>query len=402
MGDGGGVTVDDSGVHRLGASARKADSTAGRVERLGLRRASQSMLERHPDLGASLAAALAVVSTLLLLLGAWAPWIDVVESFSNAYGSGRFSQAISGSNLGIYALAIRLHPGPAQTRTGLFYWAAYLIIILLDVLPLFGVSFGLAVWQGQTRRLLRNFRMYLVLATLATVASVYGAVSGAAVYQCQNECVSMQTNAAWGLWLSLLALALAWLSLVLLWRRPRPRLVSRARSRLALGGVAAFTCGWLLWMLAVLLLPWVTAGCSGLSLSLTHFSRGACMGFDGYDVLTDALQNTWLRGFLDSPMGFDMDALHIIEFAAATGVIVAMLLWRRRTARSLRVPVALWMVLATCVVVVCWQGTTLHMTHGGTVVYTTAALEIGPAVAVSVVALLLGWTGGVLIWLRKR
>lgn len=380
--------ADEGNARRLESASLAAVPTRSRLGALA------RIFER-------LAPHLAVASALLFLLGAWAPWVNVVQQYSTPDGSGTFQSTIAGSDLGVYALVIGLHLRPANLEGALFYWSLTLLILVLDALPFLGILLTLALWQRRSRGVVRLCAGYLVLASLSVVIGIYSAVSGL-VLPCSGACLGQHWSFAWGLWLAMLALALGWLALVLFWQRGVEKgATPEGRSRVALAGAVAFTLGWFIWMLALILLPWLTAGCMGVPLSLTHFARGACMGYDGYDMLTDALQNGSLSTLFGPTLGYGIVPLHIIEFVAATGAIVALLLWRRRV-RSLRLPVVLWLALASAVFALCWQGTSLHLAHGGTVVYTTAPLVIGPAVAVTVVALLLGWAGGVAIWLHKR
>lgn len=222
---------------------------------------------------------------------------------------------------------------------------------------------------------------------------------------------------AWGVWLTLCALVLAWVALGALMQRrtdpstdrptassPMPRTPPHSRSRSALLGAGAYTLGVALWALGLLLVPWVTAGCSSIPFSLTHFVRGSCMGLDGYDVLSAGLIKLgWEQSEVTPLLAMYLDALHIIELLLIAGVVLTVLLWRPGRVHSIPVAVTVWMILVTLVFMVGWQGTTGSLDHPAALVFgADAPWVVGPGVWLCAAGILLAWAGTGAGWLHAR
>lgn len=345
---------------------------------------------------------LAVASALLFVLGVWAPWAMDTVTAATPLGPLTSTVPVSGDSFGFTIVYQAIHPQPISLNQPVIFWSLTLLTLLWDALPLCGLLLSLALWQHASRVVLRLSLAWLMLSTVGAALGIAHDFSMAGMHACSTGCMTIDGQVSWGVWLTLVALGLAWIALWLLAQRPMQPGSASTRGWRAQVGAGAFAVGVVLWALAILLLPWVTAGCSGIPFSLTHFARGACMGLDGYDVLSAAIYNAPQSALALGDLDITLGALHIIEFFCATGACLVVLLWRPRWSRSLRVPVAMWLALATVVFVLCWYGTSIRLVKGGAVAYTTAPFVVGPAIAATVVALLLGWAGGVLIWLGKR
>lgn len=357
----------------------------------------------------TLALPLAVAGALLFLLGTWAPWTIGVVTAALPDGLHTSAETASGSDTGLSVLLTLLHVHPTATRSPLAMWSYVVLIIMWNALPFSGLLLALALWQGPSRTLARIYGAWLALATVITAAGVSANLTRLGYHTCAGGCVTVNWSVAWGMWLTLGALALGWLALLGLARDAHllamPNAQPGTRSQIVLVGVGSFTLGLVLWAAAVLLLPWVTAGCAGVSLSLTHFARGACMGYDGYDVLSTGLANSTAGNLVDVMWSPAQAALNLIESLAGTGLILAILLWRPRKTRahrSLRVPALIWLVLALGIFAVCWRGTRLQIASGGHVVVSNAPLVMGPGVWPCVLGLTLVAVGVVGIWIVRR
>ncbi len=380
-------------------------------------------------IGALVALPLTLLSAILYLVGFWSPWLYEITAPSPGSNFPGSAFPSSGSDItlaGLFAFAFRR---PSQLFTfsplvaSLFIW---------DAMPLVGVVLALALWRGRSRSrwLMGVYAAWLVFLTAATGFGVYRAFVELRSQLCAGSCAdpkfTVHWQIAWGFWLALSALLLAWIAFAALWLRrvapnaeapaetPAPpnagpnatgRPERRTFSRAYALGVGAFTLGATLWALGLFIVPWVTSGCAGVPLSFAHFSRGSCMGLDGYDMLIAGLVRFALARTL-GPLAIATLALHCMELLAVAGAVLAWRLWTLGRARSVWIEAlaqAVWLVIVTIMLVVGWLGAAGQIGQPAQLAYgAQGTWGMGPGVWLAVVGIALAWVGGVVAWVGRR
>ncbi len=405
----------DRGAPTIGDDVGVTRDTSGR--RLTADHSGRDPASAVSAVSASLALPLTMLSALLYLVGFWSPW---VYEFTTP-GSG--NAPISGSMESFSTLLSFIHYRPSSH---LVFGVFGLLGLVWDALPICGILLSLTLWlrRAALRALVGVYVSWLLLATAVTGVALYGEFSVPAV-QCVEGCSSppfiIHRQVAWGAWLTLGVLLLAWVSLgALIQRRTdpstalgtepsttsrlAPSTLPHTHSRSSLVGAGVYTLGVAIWAVGLLLAPWATAGCSGIPLSLTHLARGSCMGLDGYDLLVAGLVKLgWEQSEAKPLLAMYLNAYRIIELLLIAGVVLIVLLWRTGRARSMRAAVTVWMILVTLVFMAGWQGTSDHLGHPAALVFGAAApWGVGSGVWICAVGIILGWAGCTAVWLRAR
>jgi hypothetical protein len=395
--------------------------------------------DRSAGIGARLtplALPLVLLGALLYVAGTWSPWLSVFTTVTGGNESGATSVGvISGSGADFTGLIAPLHLSPAADRL-VFGWYGWLDVLAMvwDVLPLCGIVLAVALWLrgGQSRGLRGVYAAWLVFSSAATGAGLYGtfavlvgdhSVGGGAPLP-----LTLHATVTWGVWLTLGALALGWLAFGALpqWRSPE-RLdggasaraamthpaasdaATRERDPIAWLGASAFTVGAAIWAFGLLLVPWVTAGCTGIPISFTHFVRGKCAGLDGYDVLSAGLANGPGNPFNTTNTtisNFGLDPAHIVVALIFAGLLLAVLLWRpgpaRMRVRAILAVATLWALLALLELLIGWVGTIYRLGHQQILVYGEAPQVVGPGLWLCVAGIALTLAGIGAGWLGVR
>ena len=374
-----------SGTHHFDQSAPSADS--GREQprsNASIRTWIASALRRA-------APYLAVVSALVLLIAMWLPWATMhVNVALRGYGSPEFAGEISVSGWNAVTMTIAWATAPNS-------YPLRMLGVLWSLFPLGGLVLGLLL-QRQTRPskpLLLLYGVWLAASAVTMLPLIVGLLTIVGPLSCWQTCTPMLVTArhpGLGIWLALGGLALGWLAfavLMLLRRSPvgASRLAATPRySPAHLAGAGIYTLGALFWGFGVLAVPWATSGCTGLHLSLNHFTRGACSGVDGWDVFTAGLASNGLLAFL------------LLEIVPTLGIFVVVTVWLPRLARETWVWAACWDLLVTLLFVVGVAG--VRATIANPPVFTSAPQDPWVAsygVGVAAFGILLVWLGAILL-----
>jgi len=328
---------------------------------------------------------------------------------------------MTGSDLtliGLFAFAFRR---PAGLLT---FSPLVASLVIWDALPIVGVALALAVCRGQARArwLVGVYAAWLAFLSAMTGFGVYRAFVTLRSYPCLDGCgdpnVTYHSQLAWGIWLSLGALLLAWVAFGALWLRRTPpnaavgaaqdsatgtvaRPPRRAFSRAYMLGVGVFTLGAVAWTVGLFVVPWVTVGCVGIPLSFAHFSHGSCMGLDGYDMLIAGLNHAaWIRAL--GTLTVEEVALRSMELLAVAGAVAVWWLWtpwRARYARAEALAAVVWLLLVTLMFIIGWQGTARNLGQPAQLVFgAQGTWGVGPGVWLAAVGLALAAVGCMVAW----
>lgn len=384
--------------------------------------ADQGARGRLARVGAALALPLTLLSAILFLAAFWAPWLyrTLTITFKSPGPTGP-ALPISGSDvtlLGVLSF-IAYHRAALSTMSPLLAGAS-----IWDGLPFVGIVLAVALWRSQTRPrwLMSIYMAWLVFATALTGVGAYRMSLLLTQPDCQGSCanapVGYHTQLAWGLFMALFALALAWVALVVLLRRGAQANATQGaaidataghaavamlpqRTRVYLLASGVFTLGLALWVMGLFFTPWVTAGCTGVPIAFAHFAHGSCMGLDGYDMLIAGLNHV---GWADDQW-LVVGALRVMYALTFAGVVVVWLLWapgRAQLTRLVGALGALWGLLAMLLFLVGWQGATSNVGQTAQLVFgAQAPWGIGPGVWLCAVGITLGWVGSVVVWARR-
>ena len=383
--------------------------------------ADQGGRGRLARVGAALALPLTLLSAILFLVGFWAPWLYRAITFPFPSPGPIETLPVSGSDVTLLGVLSFI----AYHRAALYTMSPLLAVASIwDGLPFVGIVLAVALWRSQTRPrwLVVVYLAWLVFVTALTGVGAYRMSVLLTQPGCQGSCanapVAYHMQLAWGLFVALFALALAWVALVALLRRRAQAnatqgaandatsghavvaLSTRSRAYLLASGV--FMLGWALWTLGLFFTPWVTAGCTGIPIAFAHFAHGSCMGLDGYDMLIAGLNHV---GWADD-QSLVIGALRVMYALTFAGVVVAWLLWapgRARLHRLVGALGALWGVLAMLLFLLGWHGATNNVGQPTQLVIgAEGTWGIGPGVWLCAVGIVLAWVGAAVVWARGR
>lgn len=346
--------------------------------------------------------ALAVAGALLFAFAAWAPWVTLTISISTSPDTIQVQQYGLDSSQGIFMLALRL-----LHRDVTFDYAATLqrYLYAWGGVTSLGVLLAPLLWQPLTwrgrRAPLLALLIWLGAATVGTLGIAatllsYAPPTPGEVAPGVTPTVPAPTlGIAWGLALTLVALAALWSAAALLLREaraagavPQPQVAAVPVARRHRMGVGLLTAGVACWFLGFLAIPWVTVNCASLPLTLNHFAEGACGGLDSadalaYQVAQSVSSQTWNLGAGIYPLYGTL---------IGGGALLLVALWRHPTSRAVCGWAAVWLGTATVAAFLAYRGVGVVITHPPALTQAASGAWIGTTgVAVTLLGLLLAW-----------
>lgn len=325
-----------------------------------------------------LGGALAALGALLYLVTAWTPWVEVT-------GTGADGQVRT------YLLG----PGDVANRLGSFGWSALSIAGVL-LLPLV---------LRRPRALLSllgllGYGLWTLLAILTEPSLLAGVRLGGTVHLDPSFIAGSLTltaephySFAYDLHLASLALAVAGVVLLCVGafrarRAGGPEHLALPHVSLRLPGMGLLTGALVLWLIGVFVFPWATVGCGGLPLVSAQ-----CVGLPFGAALR--------YGLAGSTLVDPLLALYAAGLLLAGGAVLILIgIWWGRISGRLCAWIALWLAAATLLAALADAGVGTVVSAQGGDGLPTGAWSGDTGIAVTFIALVLGWIA--LIYLLVR
>ncbi len=287
--------------------------------------------------------AVASAGAALFVYAAFQPWVDVTAYYRDSAGLHSASTTVTGDQLTYPALPMLVSGAPRIVAALVpFVWIALIAG---------GALLAPILWMRFSRRGTR-LAWWMMLAWLA--CALAGAVVAIAAEARFLKDLGKQLAAAgfaeqfgWQLDSHLvlvgLALTLAALGILVsgaLGRNARTGVRGSAamaapharRSLRRLAPAALVSAGLLVWALGFFAVPWATAGCAGLHLSLNHFITQSCAGMDAADALGSSPRVGITA--IDVSTSTSQSLTLLYALAAGYTMLVLAVLWRRHLSRS--------------------------------------------------------------------
>lgn len=348
-------------------------------------------MDEHTTMRAR-ARTVAALGAALFAFAAWAPWW-VFAGFS-APGAPAATAATNFSPGGAPTLPLlEFLIVPSATS---FVWSALTVLGLLLAPLLWWRPVPLV-----SRLVLAAYGLWALVVSIISVSVFVVLTQGeyAPAATCTGACPARSSSPAYGLWLSLAALLVAWVGFVLLVLRggasPSPQAGQAATAAGTQGaqrraGVGLLTAGVLLWAYGFLVTAWATLNCTQ-----TPLLFGTCTGASASAALQSGLDNS--ASVVDPLAGRYAIALLL---AAGAALILASLALRA-AARAQRVWIALWLLAAIGFAVLGDYGVSVIVARPTDVGLAAGAWSGGQGVVITFLALLLGVAGLATLWITQ-
>ncbi|HEX6123423.1 MAG TPA: hypothetical protein VFY89_09690 [Ktedonobacterales bacterium] len=347
---------------------------------------------------------LALGGALLFFYAFYAPWLVLVNTFSNGQTTTGFTTAVNGDQM------LSVLPYVWNQDAAL----PYTVIRLAEaVLVALGLGVATLLWMRLSPLTARLARLILLLWSLLAAAASAAAISGLLLFlQRRNQhdaedpqAFALSIHADPHLALVPLALLLAFVAWLMLRGEARAQAALPQPARPAVHprtpwqvlAALLFTVGVALWALGFFAVPWATVNCHELHISLNHFVAGSCAGLDAGDALVYS-PRLGLKALDDSArQGSALTALYALLAGYAVLALVAT--WRRVRTRAMLLWCGCWLLGITLLAGLAVRGVEPILAQDPAL--SSASIGewvMGPGVAITFLGLLAAWAGLIFLW----